>query len=66
LLCDWSRAAKMATGIAINPVCEFILFTFSLMAFATISSSIFDIPLPSTSQTPAWAIFHKPAFALSL
>lgn len=36
------------------------LLTFSKMALATDSSSISCSPVPSTSQMPAWAMFHKP------
>ena len=38
-------------------------FTFSRIAAATDLSSISLKPEPSTSQTPACAMFHKPDFA---
>jgi hypothetical protein len=44
----------------------FMVFTFSKMALAILGSSIFDSPLPSTSQSPACAIFHKPVLAETL
>ena len=40
------------------------LFTLSLSFRATLLSSISRRPVPSTSQTPACAMFHSPVSAL--
>ena len=39
------------------------LFTLSLSFRATLLSSISRRPVPSTSQTPACAMFHNPVFS---
>ena len=45
------------------PVSRFILFTLIINALARFGSSMSRIPVPSTSQRPDWARFHKPVFA---
>ena len=54
-------AVITATAAALLPLKS---LTFLRIAVATDSSSISCKPVPSTSQTPACAMFHNPVFAL--
>lgn len=49
-----------ASNKASLAVSKFISFTLFKKALARSSSSILRIPVPSTSQRPPWATFHKP------
>jgi hypothetical protein len=66
-LADCGRMANTpAYAVHLAKFFTFMLFTFFKMAPAILGSSILDSPLPSTSQSPACAIFHKPVSAESL
>ena len=50
----------MEMAVEMSAILTFIPFTLSKIFFATVSSSIFCIPVPSTSQMPAWPMFQSP------
>lgn len=54
---DAKAAANKRTS---RPVSIFILLTRDNNALARLGSSTVRIPVPSTSQRPLWAMFHKP------
>mmetsp|Transcript_13011 Transcript_13011/g.30550 ORF Transcript_13011/g.30550 Transcript_13011/m.30550 type:complete len:334 (+) Transcript_13011:78-1079(+) len=55
----------VAAAAALRSVSTLSASTRCLMVLASVGSSIFDRPEPSTSQEPACPMFHKPDEALS-